>query len=453
MKRTRLAATVATTMTLALALTACGTDDGGSGATPEPTETNGGEATEPEPEGDGATLTMWVAGGDTPQELRDWLIATFAEQNPGSTLVIEEQGWGDLIPALTTALPDPNNTPDVVEMGNTQAPTFSTVGAFREISPELFEELGGDRLLPSFVEVGSVGDTIYALPYYFGSRYMFFRADIWQDAGLEVPTTLGEFGEAVAQLRTDTQSGLAMGGQDWRNGISWVFAHGGELATFDGSEWTSTLSDPNTIAGLEAWQQVFQTASNNAPTDRDLAYWEFINDGTDGTPPAAATIMAPGWARWSIGDLVTNDAGDEVRDGMADDSKFDIFALPGVDGGMAPVFAGGSNIAISAQSQHPELAENLLRIIFSEEYQTMLGENGLGPANSDFASALGDDKFAQTMIETAQNSKLTPAAPGWASIEGAFVLEELFQAIAEGGDVTELAAEFDARLTPMLNGR
>ena len=163
-------------------------------------------------------------------------------------------------------------------------------------------------------------------------------------------------------------------------------------------------------------------------------------------------MMAPGWARWSIGDMTKNDDGEEVRDGMVDDSKFDIFALPGVDGGVAPVFAGGSNIAISAKSQDPELAENLLKIIFSEEYQTMLGENGLGPANSKYVDSLGDDKFATTMIETAAASKLTPAAPGWAAIEGAFVYEELFQKIADGGDVQALATEYDAKLTPMLNG-
>lgn len=163
-------------------------------------------------------------------------------------------------------------------------------------------------------------------------------------------------------------------------------------------------------------------------------------------------MMAPGWARWSIGDMTKNDDGEEVRDGMVDDSKFDIFALPGVDGGVAPVFAGGSNIAISAKSQDPELAENLLKIIFSEEYQTMLGENGLGPANSKHVDSLGNDKFATTMIEAAAASKLTPAAPGWAAIEGAFVYEELFQKIADGGDVQALATEYDAKLTPMLNG-
>lgn len=441
-RRRAVAVAVAGTVLASLTLAAC------SGDSDEPTEEPAGddEVTE-----EGAEITLWLAGGDTPQELRDYLIDTFAAENPGSTLTIEEVGWGDLVTRLTTALPDAENTPDVVEIGNTQSPTFTTVGAFRDLSP-IYDELGGSDLLPSFVEVGSVDGKQYALPYYFGSRYMFYRKDIWTAAGLEVPTTLAEFADAVATLKTDTQSGFAMGGQDWRNGISWVFAHGGELATVDGGEWTSTLTDPKTIEGLEAWQSVYQTASNIPATERDVAYWDFLNDGTDGAAPQAATIMAPGWARWSIGDLTQNDAGEDVRDGMADANKWGIFGLPGVDGGLAPVFAGGSNIAVSAQSQHPELAENLLRIIFSEDYQTMLGQNGLGPGNTQYTSALGDDEFAQTMMATAAASKLTPAAPGWAAVEAAFVYEELFQKIAEGGDVAELAAEYDEIITPMLNG-
>ena len=425
-----------------LALTACSSSDTPS----DDATTAGGEKT-----AEAAEITLWLAGGDTNDELRQYLKDTFAAENPGSTLNIEEVAWPDLVTKLTTALPDEANTPDVVEIGNTQSPTFTTVGAFRDLTP-IYDELGGDKLLQSFVDVGSVDGKNYALPYYFGSRYMFYRKDIWTAAGLEVPKTLSEFSESVAKLKTDTQSGFAMGGQDWRNGISWVFANGGELATVDGTTWTSTLSDPKTIEGLTQWQEVYRTASNLPSTERDVAYWDFLNDGTDGSAPAAATIMAPGWARWSIGDITTNDAGDEVRDGMADDTTFDIFALPGVDGGIAPVFAGGSNIAVSAKSQHPELAENLLRIIFSEEYQTKLGGAGLGPGNSDFVSSLGDDKFATTMIETAAASKLTPAAPGWAAIEGAFVYEELFQKIADGGDVAALATEYDAKLTPMLNG-
>ncbi|MFC8600274.1 extracellular solute-binding protein [Isoptericola sp. NPDC057191] len=447
MKRTRVvAAGVATSLTLALALSACAPADdesaGQDGGTPE-----------------AGDITLWLAGADTNDDLRKYLVDTFEKENPGSTLTIEEQDWTDLVTKLTTALPDAANTPDVVEIGNTQAPTFTYAGAFREISPELYEELGGDKLLQSFVEAGSIDDTKYALPYYYGSRFMFYRKDIWKKAGLDVPQTLEEFGDSVKKLRSKKQSGFAMGGQDWRNGISWVFANGGELAVKDGDQWKSTLSDPKTVAGLEQWQDVFEGSSNLPATAKDVAYWDFLNDGTDGEAPDAATIMAPGWARWSIGDLVKGDDGKEVPDGMADDSKFDIFALPGVDGGVAPVFAGGSNLAVSAKSQHPELAENLLKVVYSDEYQTKLAQAGLGPANSDFDKLMTVDadgnpnKFGEVTVQTAQASKLTPAAPGWAAVEGALVYEELFQKIAEGDDVKMLAAQYDEKLTPMLNGQ
>lgn len=402
-------------------------------------------------------ITLWLAGPDTPTELRDYLVETFEAENPGSTLTIEQQDWTGLVGTLMSALPRKATTPDVVEIGNTQSSTFTTIGAFREISSELYEELGGDLLLPSFVKAGAVGSKKYALPYYFGSRYMFFRKDIWSDAGLEVPETLAEFGDAVRRLRTDERSGFAIGGQDWRNGISWVFANGGYLALERDGRWESTLSDPNTIAGLEMWQDVFQGASNLPSTTDDTAYWDLLNNGQDGAPPAAATIMGPSWMRWSIGDMTKNDAGEEVRDGMADESTFGIFALPGISGGAAPVFAGGSNLAISAKTQHPELAENLLRIVYSDTYQTLLAQAGLGPASTRFTELMttdadGDqDKFGIALVDTALNAELTPAAPGWAEVEDAQVYEELFQQIAEGADVTELAAEYDEKITPMLN--
>ena len=53
-----------------------------------------------------------------------------------------------------------------------------------------------------------------------------------------------------------------------------------------------------------------------------------------------------------------------------DDNTFGIFVLPGNDGKAAPVFAGGSNIGISAKSKNPGLAKTLLKIIFSPTYQT-----------------------------------------------------------------------------------
>nr|WP_300149379.1 extracellular solute-binding protein [Propionicimonas sp.] len=431
---------------------------GGCAGAPASSPTAGDSATPAAPQ----NITLWLAGGDTPQELRDYLKTTYNTKT-GGTLTIEEQAWGDLVTKLTTALPDANNTPDVVELGNTQSATFTNVGAFADIS-DMYAELGGDKLLQSFVEVGKVDGKNFTLPYYFGSRYMFYRKDIWKAAGVEVPTTLDAFNAAVKTIAEKNPknikdfSGFFIGGQDWRNGISWIFANGGDLAKKEGDAWKSTLSDPNTIKGLTQLQDLQKSASRAPNTMTDQSVYIYLNDSdalkdgdkTTKTSLAAATVMAPGWAHWSIGKLVKKD-GKEVREW--DDSTFGVFALPGNDGKPAPVFAGGSNIGISAASKNQAGARELMKIIFSSEYQQMLGKNGLGPANSDYVSSMGDDQFAKALVESASNSKLTPAAPGWATIEASGKLEEFFAKVAKGGDVAALAAEYDGVLTPMLNGK
>jgi N,N'-diacetylchitobiose transport system substrate-binding protein len=405
--------------------------------------------TTPEDQG-GKDITLWLMGGDTPDTLRDYLKTEYASET-GGTLTIEQQDWGDALAKLTTALPDAENTPDVTEIGNTWAPTFTSVGAFSDLS-DIHESLGGSKLLPSFVDVGSVDGKVYAEPYYYGSRYIFYRKDIWSAAGLTVPTTLEEFNSDVATLTSAKQSGFYLGGEDWRNGVSWIFANGGDLAKKDGGTWKSSLSDPKTIAGLTQLQALYTSASKAPVTESDSTPWVNINNNDSTGKPEAATIIAPGWAHWSIGDLTPDPKDDTKTVATWNDDTFGVFVLPGVGGGVAPVFAGGSNIAISAASKNQAAAKTLMSIIFSPEYQQMLGENGLGPANLDYASALGTDEFATALSTSAAGSKLTPAAPGWAAVEGSGLLEEFFGKVNGGGDIASLAAEYDTKIDALING-
>ena len=422
----------------ALVLAACGGDDDpDTEPAAETADEPAAEESTPEP-GD---LRLWVNGGDTPQEMRDWLIATFEEQNPGSTLTIEEQAWDGLVERLTTSLASPTETPDVVEVGNTQAPTFTNVGAFQPLTDEQVAELGGDDLLPGFVEAGTANGTVSAVPLYAGSKVVFYRTDLFEEAGVEVPTTLDEFIE-VAETLTEASddpnfSGFYLPGADWRNAVAFIWDAGGDLAVQEGDQWAGSLSTSESMAGLEVVERLF--AQSNAAKDGDEAE-SWIPWCAD----EIGMLSAPGWAYGVIQDADAGCPGTPAGDNIG------AFALPGSNG-PAPVLLGGSNIAISAQSQHPELAYELLKLILSDEFQTQYAEAGLTPAKLSLTSAMEDNEINAAAIEAAATAKLTPPAEKWASVEGARILEDFFVGIATGGNVEQLATDADGAITETLN--
>jgi N,N'-diacetylchitobiose transport system substrate-binding protein len=406
------------------ALTLAGCASGGTGASDE-----------------GAEIRVWLVGTDTPDEAREYLVDTFEEENPGSTLVIEEQSWDGLVDRLTTSLSG-SDSPDVVEVGNTQASAFTSAGAFLDLSDD-YETLGGDDLLPGFVEAGTYDGKFYAAPLYSGARLVYYKKDALAAAGLSVPTTLDEYisnAQALAAANPG-KSGIWWPGQDWYNALPYIWENGGEIAVPDGEEWDAQLSSPESVAGLEQVQEVMTTASS-APKDGNETSPEVgFCDGT------TLQLSAPSWVKWSI--LAPADA--EAPGCPDQEANLGVYALPGKDGGAAQVFAGGSNIGISAKSAHPELALSALEIILSDEFQTIYGENGLVPAKLSLADTLGTDEVAQAIAAAAGNAKLTPASPNWADVEAAGILTDLFVNIAQGGDVQALAEAADEEIEAILN--
>lgn len=399
----------------AIALAGCAGGGGGSSADAE-----------------GAEIRVWLVGADTPQEARDYLTETFEAENPDSTLVIEEQTWDGLVDRLTTSLSS-SDSPDVVEFGNTQAPAFTSVGALLDIS-DLYDTLGGDDLLPGFVEAGSYDGAFYAPPLYSGARVVFADPAFVSSA----PASLDDYVTQARDLAAANpgKSGIYFAGQDWYNALPFIWENGGEIAVADGDQWDAQLSSDESVAGLMQVQDLMMNASA-APKDGDNAEpWTPYCEGS------AIQFSAPNWAFGlaSACETATPPAAPFV------------YALPGMDGGAAEVFAGGSNIGISAKSAHPDLAKSALEIILSDEFQTIYGENGLIPAKKSLASTLGDSPEAQAFAEAAGNAKLTPASPNWAEVEASRVLEDFFVKIAQGGDVAALAAEVDTKIEDILNG-
>lgn len=420
----------------AIALSGCAGGNGNGNG-------NGGsEAPDPET----GQITVWLVGTDTPGDARDYLKTTFEAENEGWTLKIEEKTWADVSETYTAELSS-NNAPDVVEVGNTQALGFVDAGLFLDIS-DIKAELGGDDLLGGLVDAGTYEGSLYAAPYYAGGRVVFYTPQIVGDA---LPATLEEYVAQAKSLTTSTVSGIYAPGQDWYNALPFIWAYGGEIAVQTGDTWDAQFSSPESQKGLALLQEVYLNATN-APVDGDervgnIAFCE----------GAVGFLSSPAWAEgnlsgaWPWGDA---DAGQEVSEGCPDTYASDLsaFALPGIEAGTtAPIFAGGSNIAVAYKSQSPEKAKAALKIILSEGYQKFLAQNGLTPGITSAAQYLPDTAVAKAQAEGLANSKFTPTSPNWAEVESSRFLQDAFVKIAAGGDIVQIAAELDAQIEGVLN--
>jgi N,N'-diacetylchitobiose transport system substrate-binding protein len=423
-----------------LLLAACGgDDDDDEAATGEDDSSSAFEAPPADTEG---TLRVWLNANDTPESMRQWAIEQFNEKFPNVEVVIETQEWDGLVERLSSVLPT-EDSPDIVELGNTQAQEFEAAGALVELT-EVREDLGGDDLLDSLAEAGTYNDQFYGLPLYAGARVVTYRTDLFEASGLEVPTTMDELIEAAETLQADNAdvpnfSGFYFPGRNWHAMLSFIWDAGGDIATQnDDGEWVNELSSEESVEGLTTVQHLMQNA-NQAPADADDSqdFVEFCNG-------EIGMLAAPGW---KPGQIMDPEQGcPETMEG-----KLGAFPLPGSDGDVAPSFLGGSVLGISAQSENTALAYEFLKIISGEGFQTQYAENGLIPARKSLLDEVSGEEAAVAQAEAAENSRFVPSDPSWAEVEGQDILQDMGTAISSGGDVEEEATRAGDAIVEILN--
>ena len=258
---------VALGLAATLVMAACGDDDDDGAATSD----EGSSAFEAPPSDTEGTLRVWLNGNDTPDSMREWAIEQFNEQYPNVEVTIETQEWDGVVDRLSNVLPT-EDSPDIVELGNTQAQEFEAAGALVDLS-DMREDLGGDDLLDSLAEAGSYNGQFYGLPLYAGARVVTYRTDLFEASGLEIPTTMDELIAAAETLQQDNAStpnfsGFYFPGRNWHAMLSFIWDAGGDIATQSDGEWTGTLADKESVDGLTTVQDIMKNA-NKAPADSD----------------------------------------------------------------------------------------------------------------------------------------------------------------------------------------
>ncbi|WP_112231002.1 extracellular solute-binding protein [Lentzea atacamensis] len=375
---------------LAVAVSGCGTS------------TNSGSGTETK------EITVWLMDGSAAPTLTDALNKEFESAN-GIKVKYEVQKWTGIQEKLTTALAS-STPPDVIELGNTQTASFADQGTLMDLTADAGQFNSGEWL-------GGLKDSLtlngkqFGMPFYAANRTVIYRTDLFQAAGItKPPTSRAEWIDAINKLKAANASNpdfqaLYLPGQSWYFLLSLLWDEGGDVATQDGGKWTGKLDTPQAKAGFQAYKELYDaSATKKAPADTDEAkpqQYEVFQTGNVGM-----MIGLP----WELGSATKDKP--ELKDKTA------AFPIPSKKAGStAPVFLGGSNLAIPAASKNAAAAKKYLALLSSKKYQDMLAEGGAVPGTSKDTSKLATNPVGKALADSSPNGKVTPTTPKWAAVE------------------------------------
>jgi N,N'-diacetylchitobiose transport system substrate-binding protein len=197
----------------------------------------------------------------------------FQKDHPGWTVDVQYQNWGDHLQKFDATLAG-GNTPDVIEMGNTEMTKYMAAGAFADLTSAKSTFANSANWLVGLAKSGLYGGKVYGVPYYAGSRVVTYRTDLWNKAGIKsAPSSLAQFTAdihrlAVKNSKVKSFSPVYTAGTDWYFAMSFVYDYGGSIARTHAGKWIGNLDSKASIAGLTAWKNFFKAASK-APATSD----------------------------------------------------------------------------------------------------------------------------------------------------------------------------------------
>src|SRR3954464_801146 len=117
----------------------------------------------------------------------------FVADHPGWTVDVQYQNWGDHLQKFDATLAG-GNTPDVIEMGNTEMVKYMAAGAFSDLSSSKSTFDNAGTWLAGLAASGRYNGKTFGVPYYAGSRVVTYRTDLFRGAGIKgAPKSLSAF--------------------------------------------------------------------------------------------------------------------------------------------------------------------------------------------------------------------------------------------------------------------
>ena len=378
--RARTVSTAALITASALALTAC-VGGGGGG-------TSGGGDT------DDTTLTIWHYENEDSAMGQAWAeaIEIFEDEHPDVTVEVEKQTFEQIQKNAKIVLTG-DDVPDVMEYnkGNATAGQLAAQGLLRPLTDAAEADGWADKLSGSLQTTarydadGLMGSgDWYGVPNYGEFVGVYYNKTMFEDAGLEVPTTLDELEQVMQAFKDDGVTPLAEAGAEYPMGQLWyqlVLANADrdlvdayqlfdDDVDFHGPQMTAATET------LDAWIDAGYIASDSAGLTAEDMGVSFMR----GDYP----MMVSG--SWWFGRVAA-----EMQDDWGQ------FNFPGSD---LRVGSSGNLWVVPTNADSPTLAEEFIDTTLRPEVQDVLAKTGGLPVAGD--PAVIDDDRTRELTENFQ---------------------------------------------------
>ena len=385
------------------------------------------------------TINFWhhySAQSAENETLMNDLIPKFESENPGIKVNAVSHEWAELHDKILVSASS-QSLPDVARLDIAWLPEFQQMGVLVALEQEMpdFSEVAG-TLLDSALSTANIGGSYYALPLNTNSKILFYNTAMLEAAGVEVPTTMDEWVEAVRKLSGTNANGQQIWGWNEPARSGWnicpfIWSFGGSLTNEEQTVATGYINSPETVKAVETFAMLVQEGALTGFNSGDIP----MTDGF-GTGRYAMMLEGP----WKTAELA----------GAYPDVAYGTAYMPAGEGGSISVL-GGEDIAMF-NTANREAAWKFMQFMTGEYAETAMAKCGQIPVNkvaleSDVVKNADYAPFIQA-IETA---KARPTVAAWSEMDNE--LTNAMTAVVNGEKTAqeamdELAVVFDELLKP-----
>ncbi len=385
------------------------------------------------------TINFWhhySAQSAENETLMNDLIPKFESENPGIKVNAVSHEWAELHDKILVSASS-QSLPDVARLDIAWLPEFQQMGVLVALDQEMpdFSEVAG-TLLDSALSTANIGGSYYALPLNTNSKILFYNTAMLEAAGVEVPTTMDEWVEAVRKLSGTNANGQQIWGWNepalsgW-NICPFIWSFGGSLTNEEQTVATGYINSPETVKAVETFAMLVQEGALTGFNSGDIP----MTDGF-GTGRYAMMLEGP----WKTAELA----------GAYPDVAYGTAYMPAGEGGSISVL-GGEDIAMF-NTANREAAWKFMQFMTGEYAETAMAKCGQIPVNK---AALESDTVKNAdyapFIQAIETAKARPTVAAWSEMDNE--LTNAMTAVVNGEKTAqeamdELAVVFDELLKP-----